>query len=375
MKVLLLSQIAVVDYKYTYSLANALKRCGNEVELVIDDKKDNKYCECKCINKFLTSRKDISKGKKLLNYVGTYRFIVKKAISEHFDIVHVQWFQFSPVDYYFLKKLKKYGVKLVVSVHDILPFNEKKYDLFFHRKIYGLCNQIIVQAETNVKRFDVLFPEDSNKVTYIPHGHFLDFADKHGIEESRKHLNIPRDKTVLLFFGQIKTVKGVGVLLEAFGRLSQKRDDLYLVIAGSVWKDDFKPYEEIINHYKLTGDQLKTDIRFIPDDEVGFYYSSCDIAVLPYLDVYQSGVIQLAYAYGKPAIATSIAPFMEIVEDGITGFLCKPGDAQNLAKTIELAVEKKEKFVMFGENGRQKINEKYSWQNIGKKITELYQRD
>ena len=98
MKVLLLSQIAVVDYKYTYSLANALKACGNEVELVIDDKKDNDYCQCKCINKFLTSRKDIGKGKKLFNYIETYQFIVKKAISEHFDVVHVQWFQFSPVD-------------------------------------------------------------------------------------------------------------------------------------------------------------------------------------------------------------------------------------------------------------------------------------
>ena len=71
MKVLLLSQIAVVDYKYTYSLANALKACGNEIELVIDDKKDNEYCLCKCINKFLTSRKNIGKVKKLLNYIDT----------------------------------------------------------------------------------------------------------------------------------------------------------------------------------------------------------------------------------------------------------------------------------------------------------------
>ena len=37
MKVLLISQIATIDYKYTYSLANALKACGIDVELVIDD--------------------------------------------------------------------------------------------------------------------------------------------------------------------------------------------------------------------------------------------------------------------------------------------------------------------------------------------------
>jgi glycosyltransferase involved in cell wall biosynthesis len=374
MKVLLLSQIAVVDYKYTYSLANALKACGNEVELVIDDKKDNEYCQCKCTNKFLTSRKDIGKGKKLLNYIETYRFIVKKAVSGHFNVVHVQWFQFSPIDYYFLKKLKKHGIKVVVSVHDILPFNEKKYDMPFHKKIYGLCNQIIVQAETNIKRFEKLFPKDSGKVTFIPHGHFLDFADKHDMEESRRHLDIPNDKTVLLFFGQIKKVKGVGVLIEAFGKLSQRRDDLFLVIAGSVWKDDFGPYQAVIDKYKMTEGQLKTDIRYIPDNELGYYFSACDIVMMPYLDVYQSGVIQLVYAYEKPAVATSIAPFMEIVEDGITGYICKPGDIESLLKSIERAVDDKENFKSFGMAGRKKIEEKFSWIDIAQKITELYRK-
>lgn len=375
MKVLLLSQIAVVDYKYTYSLANALKACGNEVELIIDDKKDNEYCHCKCINKFLTSRKDIGKVKKLLNYIETYQFIVKKVISEHFDVVHVQWFQFSPVDYYFLKKLKENNIKIVVSVHDILPFNKKKYDMLFHKKIYGLCNQIIVQAETNIKRFDELFPEDSTKVTFIPHGHFLDFADRHEMKTARQYLNIPLDKTVLLFFGQIKKVKGVGVLLEAFGQLVQKRDDIYLVIAGSVWKDDFGPYQEIIERYGLNNSQLKTDIRFIPDNEVGYYYSACDIAMMPYLDVYQSGVIQLVYAYEKPAIATQIAPFMEIVEDGVTGYLCQPNDANSLADVIERALAEKRKFSSMGELGRQKIAIKYSWSDIAQKVSELYRKE
>lgn len=374
MKVLLLSQIAAVDYKYTYSLTNALKACGNEVELIIDDKKDNEYCQCKCYNQFLTSRKDISKVKKLTNYCSSYRFIVKKVIKEHFDIVHVQWFQFSPVDYYYLDKLKKHGIKIVASVHDILPFNKKKYDMPFHRKIYGLCDQIIVQAETNINRFNDLFPEDSNKVTFIPHGHFLDFAEIYDKSDSRKRLGIPNDKMAFLFFGQIKKVKGLGVLLEAFGKLMKERDDLFLVIAGSVWKDDFEPYQEIIDKYHLTDSQLKTDIRFVPDDEVRYYYSACDVAALPYLDVYQSGVIQLAYAYGKPAVATAIAPFMEIVDEGVSGFLCNPNDIDSLAKAMVKAVEHKGKLEKLGAAGRATIEKKYSWTDIAEKVTGLYMK-
>lgn len=374
MKVMLLSQIAVVDYKYTYSLANALKDCGNEVELIIDDKKDNGYCKCKCHNKFLTSRKDIGKIQKLLNYCASYRFIIKKAIREHFEVVHVQWFQFSPMDYYYLSKLKKHGIKIVVSVHDILPFNEKKYDLTFHKKIYGLCDQIIVQAETNIKRFDELFPEDSRKVTFIPHGHFLDFAEVYDQKIAREKLRIPVNKTVFLFFGQIKKVKGVGVLLDAFGKLMKEHPDFYLVVAGSVWKDDFAPYQAIIDKYHMTEMQLKTDIRFIPDDEVGYYYSACDVSMLPYLDVYQSGVIQLAYAYGKPAVATAIAPFMEIVEDGKSGFLCAPNDSNSLAEAMLRAASNKENLIQYGIKGRRTIEKKYSWKDIAKKITTLYKK-
>jgi glycosyltransferase involved in cell wall biosynthesis len=372
MKVMLLSQIAVVDYKYTYSLANSLKAAGNEVELVIDDKLDNDYCQCKCYNKFLTSRKDIGKLKKLINYCKAYRFIVKKAIEEEFEVVHVQWFQFSPVDYFYLKKLKSHGIKVVVSVHDILPFNEKRYDMAFHKKIYALCDHIIVQAKTNIERFGDLFPEDTDKVVYIPHGHFLDFADIHNSKDAKEHLGIPSNKLVLLFFGQIKKVKGVGVLLEAFGKLAQSRDDMYLVVAGSVWKDDFRPYQEIIDKYELRNDKLKTDIRFIPDDEVGYYYSACDIAMMPYLDVYQSGVIQLVYAYEKPAIATAIPPFMEIVEDNVSGFICEPGNVESLMLAIERAALSINRFHEMGIHGKNIISEKYSWKKIASQITELY---
>ncbi len=372
MKILLLSQIAMVDYKYTFSLANALKSYGNDVELVIDDKKDNGYCKCKCYNQFLTSRKDIGKIKKLINYCLSYRFIVKKVLLEKFDIIHVQWFQVSPVDYYYLHKLSRNGIKIVVSVHDILPFNKKFYDYFYHKKIYSICSKIIVQAPNNIERFSKLFPIYSNKLAFIPHGHFLDFAELHNQKVARQHLGIPENKFVLLFFGQIKKVKGIGILLEAFGKLVSKREDLFLVLAGNVWKDDFGPYQEIIDRYGLSEKNLKKDIRFIPDEEVEYYYSSCDITVLPYLDVYQSGIVQLSYAYGKTTIATRLPPLMEIVEDEKTGFLCMPNDVDDLANTIIRAVEHKESLSVMGLRGKKKISEKYSWSDIAEKVNNLY---
>lgn len=373
MKVLLIDQIAQINYKYSFSLANALKRQGNTVELVVDDKQDNDYCSCPVNNVFITSRKDVSKIGKLVNYTAAYSYIIRKTSKECFDIVHVQWFQFSPIDYLFLKKLKKKGIWIVVTVHDILPFNKKIYDKLFHGKIYDLCDRLIVQSKPNINRIRRLFSKQvRNKVVFIPHGNFLDFAEIHNKADSRKRLGISKNKKVFLFFGQIKKVKGVGVLLEAFGKIVKERSDIFLVIAGRVWKDSFEKYQSIIDKNGLSEEQLMMNIGFIPDDEVGYYYSAADIAVLPYLDVYQSGVVHLAYSYHLPVIATDIPGLNDVVKDGETGYLCEAGDVDGLARTMERAADDSDNWCAMGDAGAENDRIQYSWDKIAKGIDTLY---
>ena len=372
MKILLLDQIASINYKYSFSLANALIALNHTVELVADDKKEDRFAKCKIYNKFSSNQKGYGKLRKLIKLFRAYFFSLRKAKSEHFDIVHLQWVQFSPVDYLFVRILKANGKKIIMTVHDILPFNEKKYDHFFHRKIYQLCDQIIVQAETNIKRFQDAFPESAHKIHFVPHGHFLTFAETHPMGQARDYLKIPHQKFVFLFFGQIKKVKGVGVLLKSFSKLLKDKSNAYLVVAGNTWKDEFELYKKIIEEENLQANNLKLDIRFIPDEEVGYYYSACNIAVLPYLDVYQSGVVQLAYAYKKPVIATSIPAFMEIVENEKTGLLCDANSVQSLCSAMMSAMENASCLEQWGELGYQKIAEKFSWEKIAKDVSSVY---
>lgn len=373
LKVLLIDQIAKVSYKYTYSLANALQKQGVCVELAIDGKKEEENCTCKKNNLFITADKNIGKLKKLFNYISAWRRIIYLD-SKDKDIIHTQWIIFSPLDYLFLKKIKKNNKRLVITIHDILPFNKKFYDYYFHKKIYNLADGLIIQTEENVNRFCELFPDNDTPRYMIPHGHFMDYSQTIDKEEARKKLNLPDDKFIFLFFGQIKKVKGLDVLLNAYAELLNKnsniKENILLVVAGNIWKDSVEKYKSIIKE-KGINNSVIMDIRYIPDNEVDLYYSASDVCVLPYLNVYQSGVLQLTYAHHKAAIVSDITAFTDIVTPE-RGFVCKAGNIEDLKKTMMNAYVRRYELDTMAEQGYSYIKKRFDWNQIAYDVKKIY---
>lgn len=366
-KVLLVDQIAKINYKYTFSLAECLLKQGIDVHLVLDLKK-NEEVNCPYDNIFITDEKDVSKFKKVLNLFSSYKRIRKIIKEEKIDILHIQWINFSPIEHYLLKRIAK-KTKIVMTVHDILPFNEKVYDKHFYKKIYRLPTKLIVQADANYDRFKELFPQYIEKTTIIPHGDYLKYADLHSKEESRKKIGIKDDLFTFLFFGQIKRIKGVDILLEAFQKFHAKHADSQLVVAGKIWYAEEGVYEEIFNKEGYPKENLLWDERFIGDEEIGYYFSASDIVALPYKDLYQSGVVQLAYAYKRCPIVSDLKPFLEIVDEN-SGYVFKNDDVSSLVEAMEKAYENKNKNDKLVENGIKKIKDKYNWESIAKRIIE-----
>lgn len=372
MKILFVDQIARVNYKYSFSLINKLKE--NHEVLFISDEKCYKDDTLKVYNLFNgITDKAIGKVTKALNYIKAWKRIYEICKLEKVDAVHVQWFILSPIDCIYLNKIKKLGVSIVVTVHDILPFNEKFYDYKSHKKIYDLASQIIVQAKPNIDRINSTFHGIASKVVYIPHGNFVEHVDIIEKDKARELLNISKEKKVILFFGQIKSVKGLDVLIRAYGELVKKENDekLLLLIAGKVWEDDFEKYQNIIDEMNISNN-VRCDIKYIPDEEIGWYYCASDINVLPYREVYQSGVVHLAYAYKKPVIATNVGSFPEVILDGESGMLIKKDDVLELTKVMKELIYDENRMVNMGILGREFIEENFSWDKIAKQISEIY---
>ena len=104
--------------------------------------------------------------------------------------------------------------------------------------------------------------------------------------------------------------------------------------------------------------------RFIPDDDITVFFRGSAVVVMPYIEASQSGVIPLAYAFGKPVVATRVGALPDIVEDGETGLLVEPGDADALARAIEELLENPDRRRKMGRQAHAHSREELNWDSI-----------
>ena len=89
-----------------------------------------------------------------------------------------------------------------------------------------------------------------------------------------------------------------------------------------------------IRSYYGLHENVRLDIRYIPDEQVSNYYCAADFVVLPYKKIFQSGVLLMAMSYGTPVITSNIPGMTEIVTDGINGLTFQSEDVASLAASL-----------------------------------------
>jgi len=316
------------------------------------------------------------------NYMmGTIKSL-RDAKKNKANIVHLHFFDFSMREYFNLFMAKKlYGFHVVGTVHDIECFEKyAKGDNSKHNydKFFLLLDGVVVHTE--YARRELLKQLSSETIgarniqTIYACDLDYDSLDKETVEKSiaRKHLNLPQERKIVLFFGQIKTVKGLDVLLEAVANVSQKDPSLLLVIAGKVWKDDFSKYERII---KENGSEpyVEQRIGFIDNEEVPYYFNAADVIALPYKKIYNSGVLIRAMSFGTPVLASNFGPFKEFIHDGENGFLFETENAESLAEKLFNVLEEETPLESVSRAETEFIKRNFSLKKIGNQYRELYQ--
>jgi glycosyltransferase involved in cell wall biosynthesis len=104
----------------------------------------------------------------------------------------------------------------------------------------------------------------------------------------------------LLFFGIVREYKGLKDVLAAMPEIQARLGKVVLLVAGEFWEDK-RPYLEMIERLGI-GDLVIIEDRYIPNEEVGLYFSAADVIVAPYRQVTGSGAMQMATGFGLPVI-------------------------------------------------------------------------
>jgi D-inositol-3-phosphate glycosyltransferase len=94
---------------------------------------------------------------------------------------------------------------------------------------------------------------------------------------------------------------------------------------------------------------------------------------LPYVRIYQSGVLHLAYTFGRPVVATRVGGLTEDIKDGKSGVLVPPGDENALATALEEMLADPERLAAMSEHARMLAETVYSWDAIARRTLDFYE--
>lgn len=173
------------------------------------------------------------------------------------------------------------------------------------------------------------------------------------------------------FVGSLKPWHGLDILIEAIGLLAASDSSWRLVVVGD------GPERAALEH-SVAGKGLGAMMTFtgsVPHAEVPRLLGLMDVAVAPYPDLpgaYFSPLKVFEYlATGLPVVASRIGQLAEVIEDGKTGTLCRPGDPGALAEALARLRASPAKRRALGRAGRAAVASRYTWDLVVDRTLEL----
>lgn len=264
------------------------------------------------------------------------RFVVSKP-----DILHIQWIPMVrrlPFEIWFLSLVKKLGIRLVYTVHNVLPHDTREKFVPVFRRVYKEMDALICHTDESKGRLIREFSADPERIWVIPHGPLFHDAKRDTVKASKAALSLPENETLVLWQGIIRPYKGLDFLLEGWRKIDAKSLNVRLVIAGTGEPKLLQAIKDQVAKLGLR-ESVRLDFRFIPDDELPKYYQASDILVYPYSTVTTSGALMMALAYQKAILATNLPAFQEVLRDGETALLVDYGDVDALANSLRRLIQ------------------------------------
>ncbi len=283
------------------------------------------------------------------------------------DVLLLEWavYQHAVVYFPLLYLVSRFSnTKIVCICHNVLPHKKSFLDSFITKLCLKYSDSFIVHSKKDVKDLRGMFKDAKVKLSFNP-----SFADalqtkKYSRKEARKKLGINHNK-VVLFFGLVREYKGLIYLIRAMPKILEK-EKVLLLVAGEFWGNKEK---EEVSKLGLSENVMIID-KYIPNEDVGLYFSAADLLVQPYITATQTAIAQIGFSFDLPVIVTNVGGLPETVKDNVTGFVVEKCNSDALAKAILKFYDKKlgKQFI----KNIQKEKKRLTWGKYVKDLEELF---
>lgn len=323
---------------------------------------------------YATDRDEFRKANEAhVKLLSTLKTCVNMAADEvDADIVHCHtWYTFFAG--FTAKKL--YSKPLVVTMHSLEPLRPWKaqqlgaggYDMSLWAERTGVQAADRVIAVSKSMKSDVVecygIPEDRVDVIY----NGIDVDEFRHTDSTRAVEKYKIPGPYVLFVGRITEQKGIRYLIEAVDGID---DGTYVVICAG--PADTKELSDWLHEAVKHNRRIVLIEEMVGKDELIELYSNAQAFVCP--SVYEPfGIINLeAMACKTPVVASRVGGIVEVVDDGLNGFLVSPKDSAAIANAVNGILRSCDLRGRLANAGRDKVEREFSWESIAKKTISLY---
>lgn len=261
-----------------------------------------------------------------------------------------------------IARLNKH-TKVIAIVDNIIPHEKRFLDNTFTRYFVSGVDGFLAMSKNVIN--DISKFNTSKPRILTPHPLFDDFGDSVSKEEAQKKLGLNADDINILTFGLIRKYKGVDLLIDALADERLAKYPIKLTIAGEFY-DSPTPYYDKVKQLGLSS-KVNFIPKFIPDEDVKYYFCSTDLVAQTYRSATQSGVTQIGYHFEKPMLVTKVGGLAEIIPEGKVGYVVEP-NVKDISDAILNFCELRPDFT----EGIKEEKRKYSWNKKIEAINKLY---
>lgn len=314
----------------------------------------------------------------------TWKKTADYIIELNADKLIIQWYnamQGLPLSRMVKRIRRNSDVEIIFDLHFVVPKENSNLDTYFTKMGLKTADSFIVHSLKTHEELIQLFPDENITLSYdgyraekgktslkLYHPIYDMFKPDPNFDKEKFKQDNKLRKHVFLFFGFIRKYKGLHQAIESFAKLSEKRDDVSLMICGeSFWntldssklstkikeatfgilkklflkkEDDEKNYRPL-DLIKTLGieDRVMLVNKFVANEDVPQYFQAADSVVLFYLTATPSGIESISYNFNMPIVATKVGHFPETIEDGFNGYLANDRDIEDMVRVLNLSIE------------------------------------